>query len=59
MMTMTGPIVVSKSGRATVLPVGVIWRDLASGLAKTCQEWNARGREWACTGALAASVLAP
>jgi hypothetical protein len=52
-------VAVAEADPAPVLPVGVVWRDLSSGLAKTGREWSARRREWACTGALAASVLAP
>jgi len=42
-----------------VVQVGVTWRDPVAGLAKTAEHWNTRGRMWACTGAVAASVLAP
>jgi hypothetical protein len=38
--------------------VGVTWRDPVRGLAKTAEHWDTRGRAWACTGAVAASVLA-
>jgi hypothetical protein len=44
---------------APVLQVGVIWRDPALGLAEIGKKWNAHRLEWACTGAVAASVLAP
>jgi hypothetical protein len=39
--------------------VGVTWRDPVSGLAKVAERWNTHGRVWACTGAVAASLLAP
>lgn len=39
--------------------VGVTWRDPVLGLAKTAERWSRRGHAWACTGAVAASVLAP
>lgn len=38
---------------------GVVWRDLVSGLASAGRRWEAEGWAWACTGAIAASVLAP
>lgn len=41
------------------VPVGVTWRDPLSGLAKVAESWESRGRVWACTGAVAASLLAP
>ncbi len=41
------------------LQVGVTWRDPVPDLAKTAEHWTSRGRAWACTGAVAASVLAP
>jgi len=42
-----------------VVQVGVTWRDPVSGLAKAAEHWDTRGRAWACTGVIAASVLAP
>ena len=39
--------------------VGVAWSDPVAGLAQVGAKWNALGRRWACTGAAAASVLAP
>jgi hypothetical protein len=48
----------AKSPPLTV-QVGVAWREPLSGLAKVAERWNSRGRVWACTGAVAASVLAP
>lgn len=39
--------------------VGVTWRDPLSGLAKVAEYWNSRERVWACTGTVAASLLAP
>jgi len=42
-----------------LVTVGVIWRDPVSGLAEVGRKWDTVGRAWACTGALAASVLAP
>lgn len=47
------------AGPPSVMSVGVIWRDPASGLAKVGRDWDAVGRAWACTGTLAASILAP
>lgn len=41
------------------IQVGVTWRDLATGLSVVGEGWNANQLDWACTGALAASVLAP
>jgi hypothetical protein len=39
--------------------VGVAWSGPVAGLAKAGAQWDAFGRRWACTGAAAASVLAP
>lgn len=39
--------------------VGVVWNDPVAGLARVGAKWDALGRRWACTGAAAASVLAP
>ena len=39
--------------------VGVVWNDPVAGLARAGAKWDALGRRWACTGAAAASVLAP
>lgn len=39
--------------------VGVVWNDPVAGLARLGAKWDALGRRWACTGAAAASVLAP
>jgi len=50
---------VEKVDPPSVVTVGVIWRDPASGLTKVGQQWDALGRAWACTGTLAASVLVP
>jgi len=41
------------------IQVGVTWRDPVPGLANTAEHWTSHGRAWACTGAVAASVLAP
>lgn len=50
---------VAQEDPSRVLSVGVVWRDLASGLAKTGAKWDDLGVSWACTGSLAASILAP
>jgi hypothetical protein len=50
---------VAAADPAVSLEVGVTWRDPVLGLAKTAERWASRGRAWACTGAVAASVLAP
>jgi len=39
--------------------VGVTWRDLADGLRKTADRWQAEQVDFAVTGALAAEQLAP
>jgi hypothetical protein len=41
------------------IQIGVIWRDLATGLTAIGEQWRAHAWDWACTGAIAASVLAP
>ena len=43
----------------TALTVGVTWRDPATALAKTGQQWNNTGISWAATSTVAASVFAP
>ena len=48
----------AKSPPLTV-QVGITWRDPLSGLAKVAEHWNSRGRVWACTGPVAAALLAP
>ena len=45
--------------RAVSVQVGVTWRDLVSGLTVVGRRWKKDGVEWAATGALAASVIAP
>jgi len=50
---------VAAAGAALVVQVGVTWRDPVPGLEKAAGQWDTRGRAWACTGAVAASVLAP
>lgn len=50
---------VAESDPAVVVQVGVTWRDLPSGLARIGKEWRIREWRWSCTGAVAASVLAP
>lgn len=50
---------VAEEGPSRALSVGVIWRDFASGLAQTGAKWDELKMSWACTGTLAASVLAP
>jgi hypothetical protein len=50
---------VAEEVSSRVLSVGVIWRDFASGLSKTGAKWDELQVSWACTGTLAASVLAP
>ena len=50
---------VRDAGPPLVVTVGVIWRDPVSGLAKVGREWDAAGLAWACTGTVAASILAP
>lgn len=39
--------------------VGLVWRDPRSAVAEIGRKWDAMDVSWACTGALAASVLAP
>ena len=41
------------------LQVGVTWRDPVVGLAEAGAKWDAAEKAWACTAALAASVVAP
>ena len=41
------------------LQVGVTWRDPVVGLAEAGAKWDAADKAWACTAALAASVVAP
>ena len=41
------------------LQVGVSWRDPVAALVETGNKWNTRRVEWAATGAVAASVIAP
>ena len=43
----------------TSLVVGVIWRDLVAGLRDAGRQWTRGGLEWAASGMVAASVLAP
>jgi hypothetical protein len=50
---------VAAAGPPPAVHVGVTWRDPVSGLAKVAERWNTHGRVWACTGAVAASLLAP
>ncbi len=50
---------VAAAGPPLAVHVGVTWRDPVSGLAKVAERWNTQGRAWACTGAVAASLLAP
>lgn len=39
--------------------VGVLWRDPVKGAIETGRSWKDSGTDWAVTGALSASVLAP
>lgn len=39
--------------------VGVTWRDMIAGLATVGERWRTNEWDWACTGAIAAAVLAP
>lgn len=41
------------------LDVGISWRDPVAGLSETGETWDSENVEWACTGVIAASVLAP
>jgi hypothetical protein len=41
------------------LRLGLVWRDPRSAVAEIGRKWEAMVVSWACTGALAASVLAP
>ena len=41
------------------IPVGVLWRDPIAGVVSTGRLWDAAGIDWAATGALSASLLAP
>lgn len=50
---------VAAAGLSPAVQVGVTWRDPVSGLTKAAEHWDNRGQPWACTGAVAASVLAP
>ncbi len=50
---------VSAADPPLVVQVGVVWRDPVPGLVKTGEHWDSRGRAWACTGVVAAQVLAP
>lgn len=44
---------------AATLTVGVTWRDIVTGLIETGRRWETAGVDWAATGAVAASVIAP
>lgn len=41
------------------LELGMTWRDPLARLAEMGDRWRAAGRSWACTGVIAAAVLAP
>lgn len=41
------------------LVIGVLWRDPVVGLSEIGEMWDKAGISWACTGAVAAAVLAP
>lgn len=50
---------VADAPAAPSLKVGVTWRDPAVGLAEAGAKWDATSCDWVCTGAVAASVIAP
>lgn len=52
-----GAVAVAAPG--PVIQVGVTWRALIDGLTRTGERWTTSEWDWACTGAIAASVLAP
>jgi hypothetical protein len=41
------------------IQVGIVWRDPVAGLSEIGRAWDAAGVRWACTGVVAASVIAP
>jgi hypothetical protein len=50
---------VAAEGPGAEVQVGVTWRELADGLTTVGEHWTANEWNWACTGAIAASILAP
>ena len=44
---------------ATSVTVGVTWRDMVAGITESGRRWEKEGVDWAATGALAASLIAP
>lgn len=48
-----------KKETATALVVGVIWRDFLERLSEIGGQWDRANVQWAATGTVAASVLAP
>lgn len=48
-----------KKETAVALVVGVIWRDFSERLSKIGGQWDRDNVQWAATGTVAASVLAP
>ncbi len=50
---------VSEGSPPLSIPIGVSWRDPVATLSVIGQKWDAIGVKWACTGGLAASILAP
>jgi len=50
---------VSEEAPPKCLQVGVTWRDPVATLSEIGAKWDAIGVKWACTKALAASLLAP
>jgi len=52
----------SEAARQSASPrlrIGVPWRDPVSGLAGIGAKWDAAGTVWACTGTVAAAMIAP
>lgn len=50
---------VAETPSQTSVQVGVMWRDPVAGLSELGEIWDQAGIAWACSGAVAASVLAP
>ena len=48
-----------KRETAATLVVGIIWRDFLEGLSEIGRQWDRANVQWAATGTVAASVLAP
>ncbi len=50
---------VARGSNSPRLQIGVTWRDPGARLAEIGAKWDTAGIAWACTGVVAASVIAP